>query len=53
MVLFLVVIAPYDVSNLSFAERVFKMPIYGFLFLGSYLLLIAVEDKAGRYLSIK
>lgn len=43
LVLFLILIAPFDVSDLSFKVRWIILPWYGLISLGSYLLLLPLQ----------
>ncbi|MEM1338768.1 MAG: LytTR family DNA-binding domain-containing protein [Bacteroidota bacterium] len=54
---FLIIISPFDVANLSFVERLVKMPGYGVILFFSYCLLVPLQNyiqkvnKTGTLLS--
>jgi len=45
LVFFLIFIAPFDVIDFSFSEKLYLMPPYGFFFLASYLLAFFVQER--------
>lgn len=52
-VLFLILLAPFDVSDLTTKYKFLLMPTYGFLFITSYLLVLPIQywqyRRAGRW----
>ena len=51
LVLFLVIIAPFDTSDLSFKIRLFLLPPYGLIFTGTYLLAVVLQQFLYKKLS--
>jgi len=49
LVFFLVVIAPFDTSDLSFKIRLLILPFYGVLSFGAYMLLTPIQNRIYNY----
>lgn len=45
LVFFLIFIAPFDIIEFNFSEKIYLMPPYGFFFFGSYLFTVFLQEK--------
>lgn len=45
LVFFLIFIAPFDIIEFNFSEKLYLMPPYGLFFLASYLLAVFLQEK--------